>query len=214
MSAAAATGVIAIPATPADQMRVRADLPDAVREALLPHEHVVWAQRGQGFRWPLVYVALPLLQVAFLAFAAYLFILKSDMNVAGLLFMSIFLIVVIAITLLVNARIVFGPPSETYVLTNLRVIHCNAFLAPVVRSLTQTSVTGHEEFLMTHIAAWGRRDRGWLMLRTDSEGSGRLTFTAHPPITSLVGVARPLELAALVKTTLKLDFEIEDHTRP
>ena len=58
MSAATATGVIAVPASPADQMRIRADLPDAVREALLPHEHVVWAQRGQGFRWPLVLCGL------------------------------------------------------------------------------------------------------------------------------------------------------------
>lgn len=214
MSAATATGVIAISASPADQMRVRADLPDAVREALLPHEQVVWAQRGEGCRWPLVYLAGPLLHITFAAIAAYMFSLNPNMNASGQLFILVFLAGAIAISLLLHARIVFGPASETYVLTNLRMIHCNAFLAPVVRSLTQTSVTGHEEFLMTHIAAWGRRDRGWLMLRTDGQLSGRLRFTLHPPVTSLVGVVRPLELAALVKATLKLDFEIEDHTRP
>ena len=211
---AAATGATAIPVSPADQMRIRADLPDAIREALLPHEHVVWTQRGQGCRWPLVYWALPSLQIAFAGFAAYMFCLNPNMTASGQLFMLVFLAIAIAITLLLHARIIFGPASETYVLTNLRVIHCNAFLVPVVRSLTQASVAGHAEFLMTRIAAWGRRDRGWLMLRTDGQRSGRLRFTLHPPVTSLVGVVRPLELAALVKATLKLDFEIEDHTRP
>lgn len=209
-----AAGIISLPASSTEQMRIRADLPDAVCGALLPHEQVIWAQRGNGCRWPLAYLAGPLLHIVLVAFAAYMFGNTPNATASGQLFMPLCLAILLAIMLVLHARVIFGPASETYVLTNLRMIHCNAFLAPVVRSLTQTSVTGEQEFLITRVAAWGRRERGWLMLRADEARSAPFSFILHPAITSLVGIDRPLELAALVKETLKLDFEIEDHTRP
>jgi hypothetical protein len=191
----------------------RFDLPEPIRDALLPHERIVWAQRGKGCRWPLIYTALPVLQAAFTAFAVYLLQEANPGTPAATrLFILLFGIAAVGLILLQGARIVFGPARETYVLTDHRVINCSMFLRPMVRSLTVRSVTGEAEFPITRIAIWGRRGRGWIMLRADSN-EGRWQKGAVN-ITSLVGVERPLEVASLIRTTLNLNFEIEDHTRP
>jgi hypothetical protein len=196
-----------------DEMRVRLDLPDAVREVLLPDERVIWTQRGKGARWPLLYWLPSLAAIAATSFIFYMWVTADPaVGASQLVFLSLFGAFGSGLFALIGARIVFGPWRETYVLTDLRFIHCSTFFKPIVRSLVKDSVTGEGELAITYITVWGRQQRGWIMLRPDwyTDRWARNSFG----MTGLVGVERPLEIAALIKSTLALDFEIEDHTRP
>lgn len=191
-------------------------LPQELRDNLYPDETIVWAQKGQGMRWPLVYTVPPVF--VFLMSAVFFWLILQNVDAAptlgALIILGIFVLFGLGLQLAGAAGPVFGPASEYYVLTDARVLHHRSFPTHSTRSLAASDTTLESDFDITRISVWGSRARGWVMLRPDEYRAFPLRLQLFPHYaTSLVGVENPREVAALIKSTLSLGFEIEDHTR-
>ncbi len=191
-------------------------LPQELRDNLYPHETIVWIQKGQGVRWPLVYTVPPVFLILMYAFFSWL--IMRDLSVVPalgtIIFLGIFALFAFGMQLASVAGPIFGPASEYYVLTDERVLHHRSFPTHSTRSLAAYGAALEIDLYITHIGVWGSRARGWIMLRPDEYRALPFRFQPFPHhATSLVGVEHPLEIAALIKSTLSLGFEIEDHTR-
>lgn len=186
-------------------------LPAVALEAMYPDESIIWMQRGQGWRWPLIYTVPPVFFAACVAAMCWL-VARYDPPLFALTVIMLF--VAAPLWAFAALRPIIGPAYEFYILTDIRVLHCIDLVTRSTWSLCHQHSFGPDDLPITSISVWGRRDRGWIMLRSDFNASQigfRFRLTAHP--SSLVGVERPLEVAALIKSTLSLPFEIEDHTR-
>lgn len=188
----------------------RSDLPDVALDAMFPDEPVIWAQRGHGLRWQLIYTVPP---VFYFSLVALMYALIAEAN--PVLGMTALLMLVVAVPLWAFGmlRPIFGPPYEHYVLTDKRLLHCTDLITRSTWALTYNTPLGADDLPITYITVWGRRERGWIVLRSELNRSHKWEFrlTNHP--SSLVGIERPLEVAKLIKSTLNLPFEIEDRTK-
>ena len=195
-------------------------LPQELRDDMYPDDRIIWMQRGHGARWPLVYAAPPVLIAIGMTFAIWLLVKDRDglEALGAIVFLGVFLLGCLFVVSAGAIGIIFGPSSEYYVLTDDRVLHHRSAPTHSTRALSASGAGSEADLGITHIAVWGRRDRGWIMLRSDTYQAlpfqSRLQRWPFPHyVTSLVGVENPLQVAALIKSTLALDFEIEDHTR-
>lgn len=191
-------------------------LPQELRDSMFPDETIIWMQKGQGARWPLVYTAPPVLMTLMCAFFFWLMMGELDgKNALGTaVFLGIFLLGALSVQITAAAGTIFGPRSEYCVLTDERVLHHRSFPTHSTRALVVRGAGFEIDREITYIAVWGNRARGWIMLRSEEYRTRPFQFQLFPHYaTSLVGVENPLQVAALIKSTLSLDFEIEDHTR-
>ena len=199
-----------------DRISVSPALPQELSEKMYPDETIVWMQQGRGVRWPLVYTVPPVFVVVMGAFFFWLMVRNLDgpESVGTLVILWIFAVVGLGAQFVAAAAPIFGPRSEYYLLTTDRVLHHRSFPTHSTRSLAARNADLEADLGITRISVWGNRARGWIMLRPDEYRALPFRFQVFPHFTtSLVGVEDPLQVAALIKSTLGLDLEIEDHTR-
>lgn len=185
------------------------ELPEVVRDAMFPDERIVWMQRGHGMRWPLMYTG-PLVLCVFVTGTLLCLIAQGSpglfvITVFGLLFAAPFW----AISLL---RPIVSPAFEYYVLTDERLLHCTQLITRSTWALIPGDPEGTDDLAVKYICISGSPARGWIVLRHEPQRVRELWPRRNHPA-SLVGVDQPLEVARLIKSTLKLPFEIEDRTR-
>ena len=185
-----------------------ARLPDVVQAAIFPDEKIIWIQRGRGWRWPLIYTAAPVFFAGGVALVIWLVARYNPPLLGVAIFGLLFVAPLWAISFL---RPIFAPPYEHYVLTEKRLLHCTDLITRSTWSLVHNHNFGSDDLPITSITVWGTHDRGWIMLRSDINIRRGFQMFGHP--SGLVGVGHPLKVAALIKSTLNLPFEIEDHTR-
>jgi hypothetical protein len=174
-----------------------------IRDCMIDGELVVWTGRAKGVRLDTFNVAVSIILGSSLFYALRLLLFTVDwvyqspplIALGFAAFFSFFAVLSLV-------YIIFAPSFEVIALTNYRVVIAHTFFSPLHRHAGRA---GDPLPPITEIRVTGTPRRGRIKLR------GLRLFVA-PPIV-LTGVSKPLELAALIKSTLALDLPIQDRTR-